>query len=213
MGTETIIKDFKTERNQMVETQIAARGTCDPTVLAAMRVVPREAFMPESAVPFAYGDEALAIAEGQTISQPYIVALMTEAVAPKPGDRALEIGTDSGYAAVVLAHIVSAVYTVERLAGLAESAARRLAALGYENVHVRCSDGTLGWPEHAPYDAIIVTAGGPRVRRRFSTSSPLVDVSSCLSVRRRASNASCGSSEPPRTHTRTSGSRKSPSCL
>jgi protein-L-isoaspartate(D-aspartate) O-methyltransferase len=124
------MKDFKTQRNQMVETQIAARGIRDPTVLEAMRVVPHEAFVPESAVPFAYGDEALAIAEGQTISQPYMVALMTEAVQPKPGDRALEIGTGSGYGAAVLAQIVCEVYTVERLAGLAESARRRLAALG-----------------------------------------------------------------------------------
>ena len=157
------MSDFKVQRDQMVETQIAARGIRDPAVLEAMRVIPREAFVPESAVPFAYQDGPLAIAEGQTISQPYVVAAMTEAVGPKPGDCALEIGTGSGYAAAVLAQIVSEVYTVERLAGLAESARRRLAELGYENVHVRCGDGTLGWPEHAPYDAIIVTAGGPGV--------------------------------------------------
>jgi len=157
------MSDFKAQRNQMVETQIAARGIRDPAVLEAMRGIPREAFVPESAVPFAYGDEALAIAEGQTISQPYVVAAMTEAVRPKPGERALEIGTGSGYAAAVLAQIVSEVYTVERLAGLAESAQRRLADLGYHNIHVRCGDGTLGWAEHAPYDVIIVTAGGPRV--------------------------------------------------
>ena len=154
------VSDFNTQRDEMVYTQIAARGIRDPAVLEAMRVIPREAFVPESAVPFAYQDEPLAIGEGQTISQPYVVAAMSEAVGPKPGDRALEIGTGSGYAAAVLAQIV---YTVERLAGLAESARRRLVELGYENVHVRCGDGTLGWPEHAPYDAIIVTAGGPRV--------------------------------------------------
>jgi protein-L-isoaspartate(D-aspartate) O-methyltransferase len=157
------MSDFKAQRNQMVETQIAARGIRDPAVLEAMRRIPREAFVPESAVPFAYADEALAIPEGQTISQPYVVAAMTEAVCPKPGERALEIGTGSGYAAAVLAQIVSEVYTVERLAGLAESARCRLADLGYHNIHVRCGDGTLGWAEHAPYDFIIVTAGGPRV--------------------------------------------------
>jgi protein-L-isoaspartate(D-aspartate) O-methyltransferase len=157
------MSDFKRQRNQMVETQIAARGIRDPAVLEAMRRIPREAFVPESAVPFAYEDEALAIPEGQTISQPYVVAAMTAAVRPKPGERALEIGTGSGYAAAVLARIVSEVYTVERLAGLAESARRRLADLGYHNIHVRCGDGTLGWAEPAPYDCIIVTAGGPRV--------------------------------------------------
>ena len=111
----------------------------------------------------AYDDGPLPIGEGQTISQPYVVALMTEVVRPTPGTRALEIGTGSGYAAAVLATIVSEVYTVERIDRLAHAARRRLASLGYRNVHVRHGDGSLGWPEHAPYDAIIVTAGGPRV--------------------------------------------------
>jgi protein-L-isoaspartate(D-aspartate) O-methyltransferase len=114
-------------------------------------------------VPCAYDDDALPIGEGQTISQPYVVAFMIAAVAPKMGDRALEIGSGSGYSAAVLASIVKEVYTVERIAGLADTAARRLTDLGYRNVRVRCGDGTLGWPEHAPYDVIIVTAGGPRV--------------------------------------------------
>lgn len=147
----------------MVKTQIVARGIRDQAVLEAMRTIPREAFVPASVVPFAYEDEALPILEGQTISQPYVVAAMIEAVDPRRGDRALEIGTGSGYAAAVLAHIVSEVFTVERLAALAESASRRLADLGHHNVRVRCGDGTLGWLEHAPYDVIIVTAAGPKV--------------------------------------------------
>lgn len=156
-------RDFKEEREQMVEDQIASRGIRDPRVLDAMRTVPRELFVAEFQQDQAYDDGPLSIGEGQTISQPYVVALMTEAVEPKPGGRALEVGTGSGYAAAVLATIVSEVYTIERLGGLARAAGRRLATLGYHNVHVLEGDGTLGWPEHAPYDAIIVTAGGPRV--------------------------------------------------
>lgn len=159
----TRIQEFAEEREQMVESQIAARGIRDPWVLHAMRTVPRERFVPASLQESAYDDGPLPIGEGQTISQPYVVALMIETVEPKPGNRALEIGTGSGYAAAVLATIVSEVYTVERLGRLAEAAERRLAGLGYRNVHVLHGDGTLGWPEHAPYDAIIVTAGGPRV--------------------------------------------------
>jgi protein-L-isoaspartate(D-aspartate) O-methyltransferase len=156
-------RDFTAERKQMVETQIARRGIRDPSVLHAMRTVPRERFVSESQQDQAFDDGPLPIGEGQTISQPYIVALMTAVVQPRPGDRALEIGTGSGYAAAVLAAIVSEVYTIERLGGLARTARQRLESLGYHNVHVRQGDGTLGWPEHAPYDAIIVTAGGPRV--------------------------------------------------
>jgi protein-L-isoaspartate(D-aspartate) O-methyltransferase len=157
------MKDPQTLRDCMVETQIADRGVRDPAVLAAMRKVPRESFVPEWRRDDAYADEPLPIEEGQTISQPYIVAAMIEAARPQSGDRALEIGTGSGYAAAVLSTIVAEVYAVERLAGLAESARRRLAELGYANVHVRHATGTLGWPEHAPYDVIIVTAGGPHV--------------------------------------------------
>lgn len=156
---------FATQRDGMVETQIAARGVRNPAVLEAMRLVPRERFVPAHLAELAYTDEPLPIGEDQTISQPYIVAAMIDAARPRPGDRALEIGTGSGYSAAVLATIVAEVYTVERLAGLAESAGRRLAELGYANVHVRQADGTLGWPEHAPFDVIIVTAGGPRVPR------------------------------------------------
>jgi protein-L-isoaspartate(D-aspartate) O-methyltransferase len=155
--------DFEEQREQMVATQIAVRGIRDPWVLHAMRTVPRERFIPAWLQDSAYKDGPLAIGDGQTISQPYVVALMTEAVQPKPTNRALEIGTGSGYAAAVLATIVSDVYTVERLGSLAEGARRHLTSLGYRNVHVRQGDGSLGWPEHAPYDAIIVTASGPFV--------------------------------------------------
>jgi protein-L-isoaspartate(D-aspartate) O-methyltransferase len=157
------MKDRKAQRLRMVETQIAGRGVRDPLVLEAMRTVPRDEFVPPALQDDAYADEPLPIEEGQTISQPYIVAAMIEAARPQRADRALEIGTGSGYSAAVLATIVREVYTVERLAGLAESARHRLVRLGYANVQVRRANGTLGWPEHAPYDMIIVTAGGPRV--------------------------------------------------
>jgi protein-L-isoaspartate(D-aspartate) O-methyltransferase len=150
-------------RERMVATQIRARGITDPLVLEAMRAVPREWFVPSALARFAYEDRPLPIGEGQTISQPYIVAVMTEAARLKPGVRALEIGTGSGYGAAVLSRIATEVYTVERVRVLADAARDRLAGLGYANVHVLEGDGTLGWAEHAPYDAIVVTAGGPRV--------------------------------------------------
>lgn len=153
------------ERDRMVAGQIATRGVEDPLVLDAMRAVPREDFVPADLAEYAYEDGPLPIGHGQTISQPYIVAVMTAAARVRPGDRVLEIGTGSGYGAAVLSKIAGEVYTVERIEGLADSARDRLAALGYGNVHVRCGDGTLGWAEHAPYDAIIVTAGGPTVPR------------------------------------------------
>jgi protein-L-isoaspartate(D-aspartate) O-methyltransferase len=152
-------------RDRMVDEQIAARRVRDPVVLHAMRTVPRERFVDEIQARFAYEDEPLPIGEGQTISQPYIVAAMTQALRLRPGDRVLEIGTGSGYAAAVLSVIVAEVYTIERVGSLARSARRRLRDLGYANVHVRHGDGSLGWPEHAPYDAIGVTAGGPDVPR------------------------------------------------
>jgi protein-L-isoaspartate(D-aspartate) O-methyltransferase len=151
------------ERERMVERQIAARGVNDARVLEAMRQVPREAFVASGFEEFAYEDSPLPIAEGQTISQPYIVALMIEAAEVKAGDRVLEIGTGSGYAAAVLSRIAGEVYTVERHGALVETAKRRFARLGYRNIEVRHSDGTLGWPEAAPFDAIIVTAGGPEI--------------------------------------------------
>jgi protein-L-isoaspartate(D-aspartate) O-methyltransferase len=155
--------DFARLREEMVEHHVAGRGVRSPRVLDAMREVPREAFLPERMREFAYEDSPLPIAEGQTISQPYIVALMTEALALRGGEKVLEIGTGSGYAAAVLSRIARSVYTVERLGPLAEKAAAALAGLGYGNVHVLHADGTVGWAEHAPYDAIVVTAGGPEV--------------------------------------------------
>jgi len=137
-------------RNDMVDLQIARRGVRSPRVLEAMRTVPREAFLPEPMREFAYEDAPLPIAEGQTISKPYIVALMTDALALEGGEKVLEIGTGSGYAAAVLSRIARSVYTVERIGQLAEKAAAALADLGYRNVHVLHGDGTRGWPDHAP---------------------------------------------------------------
>jgi protein-L-isoaspartate(D-aspartate) O-methyltransferase len=153
------------ERERMVELQIVRRGVRDPAVLAAMRRVPRELFVAVDRAHRAYDDTPLPIGEGQTISQPYIVAAMAEALRLRATDRVLEIGTGSGYAAAVLSVIAAEVYTIERLGRLAESARRRLEKLGFSNVRVRHGDGSLGWPEHAPYDAIVVTAGGPTVPR------------------------------------------------
>ncbi|HEY7539621.1 MAG TPA: protein-L-isoaspartate(D-aspartate) O-methyltransferase [Methylomirabilota bacterium] len=147
----------------MVDRQIKSRGVRDEAVLSAMLKVPRERFVPESLAEIAYVDRPLPIGAGQTISQPYIVAVMTEALRLGPQDRVLEIGTGSGYSAAVLAVIAAEVYTIERLESLAASAGRRLGELGYSNVHVRHGDGSLGWPEHAPYNAIVITASGPDV--------------------------------------------------
>ena len=155
--------DFERRRVQMVDRDIAHRGVRSASVLAAMRDVPREAFLPDELREFAYEDAPLPIAEGQTISQPYIVAMMTEALELEGGEKVLEIGTGSGYAAAVLSRIARDVYTIERIGQLAEKSASTLAALGYGNVHVLHADGTRGWSDHAPYDAIIVAAGGPQV--------------------------------------------------
>lgn len=155
--------DLVARRHDMVAHQIVARGVRSERLLEAMRSVPREAFLPEHLAEFAYDDSPLPIAERQTISQPYIVAFMTEALALEGGETVLEIGTGSGYAAAILAEMAAQVYTVERIESLAENAERTLTDLSYRNVHVLHGDGTRGWPEHAPYDAIIVAAGGPRV--------------------------------------------------
>ena len=155
--------DLSAQREEMVERHLAARGITAPGVLEAMAEVPRERFVDPSLVEFAYEDSPLPIDAGQTISQPYIVALMAQALELGEEDRVLEVGTGSGYAAAVLSRIAAAVYTVERHEALAETARRRLEELGYGNVHVRHGDGTRGWPEHAPYDAIAVAAGGPEV--------------------------------------------------
>ncbi len=156
----------------MVRRQIAARGVRSPAVLGAMRKVRREGFVPSYLGEFAYDDAPLPIEEEQTISQPYIVALMVEALALEGHERVLEIGTGSGYAAAVLAEVAREVYTIERHELLARSAELRLAEQGYGQVHVRCGDGTLGWPERAPFDAIVVAAGGPSVPTRCANSSP-----------------------------------------
>jgi protein-L-isoaspartate(D-aspartate) O-methyltransferase len=149
---------FSVQRSDMVRQQIEGRGVKDANVLAVMRRVPRQRFVPADEVSQAYEDHPLPIGYGQTISQPYIVALMTEALKIKPGDRVLEIGTGSGYQAAVLAELGAQVYTVEIVPELAQQADERLSSLGYQNVHVQNADGYFGWPEHAPYDAIIVTA-------------------------------------------------------
>jgi len=154
---------FDDLRQQMIDYQLAARGLHDSVVLKAVKAVLREKFVPTELVEFAYSDRPLPIAASQTISQPYIVALMTAALELKPEDRVLEVGTGSGYAAAVLAEIAKEVYTVERHKILADTACHRLEELGYENIQVLQGDGTLGWPEHAPFDAIVVAAGGPKV--------------------------------------------------
>ena len=157
------IPNFRKLREEMVEKAIFARGVRSELVLNAMRSVPRESFLQTQLHEFAYDDAPLPIEEGQTISQPYIVAFMTEALALRGGEKVLEIGTGSGYAAAVLSEMAADVYTVERHGPLAEKAAATLADLGYDNVHVLHSDGTRGWAAHAPYDAIVVAAGGPTV--------------------------------------------------
>ena len=150
-------------RELMIKEHLARRGIHDPAVLRAMREVPREAFVGAGMQALAYEDGPLPIEEGQTISQPYIVAYMTEALELSNSDRVLEIGTGSGYAAAILSRIVETVYSVERLEGLARSARQRLEMLGYTNIVVHVGDGTLGWVDHSPYDAIVVTAGAPQV--------------------------------------------------
>ena len=150
-------------RHEMVETQLIARGIHDPIVLMAMRTVPREAFVPSVYIERAYTDTPLPLGEGQTISQPYIVAWIVEALQLPPESRVLEIGTGSGYAAAVLSCIAHQVHTVERLAPLASGARHRLRRLGYRNVYLRQADGTVGWPAHAPYQGIVVSAGGPYI--------------------------------------------------
>ena len=152
-----------TLRDRMVEAQIARRGIKDERVLAAMRQVPRENFTAPGFEAFAYEDSALPIAEGQTLSQPYIVGAMLAAAELEPGDKLLEVGAGSGYAAAVASRIARRVLAIERHASLTEAATRRLAALGYANVTIRTGDGSHGWPEEAPFDAIIVSAGGPEV--------------------------------------------------
>jgi protein-L-isoaspartate(D-aspartate) O-methyltransferase len=150
-------------RQRMVDTQIRARDVRDPAVLQAMARVPRHLFVPEDMRPSAYEDRPLPIGRGQTISQPYIVAYMTEALQVTPAHTVLEIGTGSGYQAAVLADIVTQVYSIEIVPELAQSARRALAEAGYRNIEVREGNGYLGWPDRAPFDRIIVTAAPPEI--------------------------------------------------
>ena len=150
-------------RRRMVDQQLRSRDIVDERVLAAMGRVPRHLFVEPAQERFAYEDRPLPIGAGQTISQPYIVALMTQLLQVQPSHRILEVGTGSGYQAAVLAELAAEVYTVEIIPSLAEGARSRLEALGYRNVHVRQGDGYEGWPEFAPFDGIVVTAGAPQV--------------------------------------------------
>lgn len=161
--------DFAAEREAMVELQLRRRGISDERVLDAFRTVPREAFVPDDQRKLAYGDHPLPIGFGQTISQPYIVALMIEAARIEPGNTVLEVGAGSGYAAAVISRIAAKVIAVERHSELADAAARRLAELGFDNVKIINGDGSRGCPAHSPFDAILAAASGSHVPQ------PLVD--------------------------------------
>ncbi len=158
---------YERQREEMVRHQIQARGIKDPVVLAAFRSVPRHLFVSEALRDQAYGDYPLPIGEQQTISQPYIVAEMTQALELRKDDRVLEIGTGSGYQAAILAEIVYRVYTIERIRSLYIQARKLLDKLHYHNIVMRCSDGTAGWKDESPFDAIIVTAGAPHVPEKL----------------------------------------------
>ena len=155
--------DFHKLRNLMVDTQIISRGVKDQRLLAAMRRVPRHLFLDESAWYKAYDDMALPVGEGQTISQPYMVAVMTELLGLSGNEKVLEIGTGSGYQAAVLAELSGEVYTIERIQPLSDRAREVITELGYRNIHMKVGDWTLGWPEAAPFDRILVTAAAPSV--------------------------------------------------
>jgi protein-L-isoaspartate(D-aspartate) O-methyltransferase len=155
--------DPKELREFMVRTQLVPRGIRDERVLNAMKKVPRHLFVDKSKRHEAYDDTALSIGEGQTISQPYMVAVMTELLELKGDEKVLEIGTGSGYQAAILSELAKEVYTIERVAALAELTKERFHSLGYDNIYVRVGDGTLGWPGDAPFERIIITAGTPRV--------------------------------------------------
>jgi protein-L-isoaspartate(D-aspartate) O-methyltransferase len=157
--------DFVRLRELMMQRQIRARGVKDPNVIKAMLKVPRHVFVPKPYRAYSYEDNPLPIGEGQTISQPYIVAYMTEALNLKPGDKVLEIGTGSGYQAAILAELVKEVYTIEIVAKLGKRAQQTLDKLGYKNIHVKIGDGYKGWPDKAPFDAVIVTCAPEKVPR------------------------------------------------
>lgn len=156
-------ESYTTERIRMIEEQLIPRGITDPAVINAMRTVPRHRFVKPGQEAMAYTDQPLPIGENQTISQPYIVSLMTQSLELQPDEKILEIGTGSGYQAAVLAEIGSEIYTVEKFETLLERAEAILEDLGYDNIITKLHNGTQGWPEQAPFDAILVTAGAPRV--------------------------------------------------
>ncbi len=153
--------DFKTLRDRMVDCQLIPRGISDSSVLDVFRKVERQKFIPKEFLDSAYGDHPLPIGSRQTISQPFIVALMTESLKLTGTEKVLEIGTGSGYQTVILAELAKEVYSVERVTALSENARRLLSSLGYININLRIGDGSLGWPENAPYDAVVVTASCP----------------------------------------------------
>jgi protein-L-isoaspartate(D-aspartate) O-methyltransferase len=157
------VADFAAQRERMVKEQIVMRGINEERVLAAMRKVPREEFVPPELRNASYGDHPLPIGYGQTISQPFVVAFMTEQIRPQPSDRIFEIGTGSGYQAAILAELAAEVYSIEIIEPLAAQASQTLQRLGYKNVHVKAGDGYKGWPEHAPFDAIIVTCAPDKI--------------------------------------------------
>jgi protein-L-isoaspartate(D-aspartate) O-methyltransferase len=163
------VTNFAAQRQRMVIEQLKARGISDERVLNVMNKVPREEFVPADAKTSSYADQALPIGQGQTISQPYVAAFMTEQLRLRSGDHVLEVGTGSGYQAAILAELVSEVYSIEIVEPLAKNAEATLQRLGYENVHVKIGDGYKGWPEAAPFDAIIVTCAPDKVPQ------PLVD--------------------------------------
>lgn len=178
---------FASARERMVQDQLIARGIKDSTTLYAMKKIPRHEFVPSALISYAYEDDPLPIGSEQTISQPYIVALMTELIKPKKGQRILEVGTGSGYQAAVLAEIVDSVYTIEILPELAETAAKRLKRLGYRNINVKCGDGYVGWNEAAPFDAILVTAAAedipqPLIEQLKDGGIMVIPVGSMMSI-------------------------------
>jgi protein-L-isoaspartate(D-aspartate) O-methyltransferase len=205
--------DWAELRAGMVEEQIKARGIKDERVLKAMAKVPRHEFVPTEERADAYRDGPLPIGHGQTISQPYVVALMTEEAKPRPEHRVLEIGTGSGYQAAVLAELVKEVYTIELVPALAQQAGERLERLGYRNVHTRAGDGYKGWPEAAPFDAVVVTCGAdhvpePLVKQLTSRAG----CSSSRSARRRPSSPCLRSRRAPTAGGRRATSARSGSC-
>jgi protein-L-isoaspartate(D-aspartate) O-methyltransferase len=155
--------DFDSARRAMVDEQLIPRGISDSMVLEAFRNIPRHEFVPQGLRQNAYNDYPLPIGENQTISQPFMAALMTQYLKPNNKEKILEIGTGSGYQAAILGSMAKEVYSVERFSGLADRAVKIFGLLGYENIHVKVGDGTLGWNEHAPYDGIIVTAAAPAI--------------------------------------------------